>query len=70
MQIAEYLVNLTGGPTQYFALSNKMKQISEMRDYIRLGKKGGLLKDCVTEHPCQIIRLYSSGDEHMSTVHR
>jgi hypothetical protein len=39
MQIAEYLVNLTRDPTEYFALSNKMKQISEMRDYIKLGKE-------------------------------
>jgi len=39
MQIAEYLVNLSRDPTQYFALGNKMKQISEMRDYIKLGKE-------------------------------
>jgi len=37
MGIVEHLVNLTWDPTQYFALGNKMKQISEMRVYIKLG---------------------------------
>jgi ribosomal protein S15P/S13E len=36
MGIVEHLENLTRDPTQYFALGNKMKQISKMRDYIKL----------------------------------
>ena len=34
------------GPTQYFALRNTMKQISEMRDYIKLGKEANTEKMC------------------------
>jgi len=56
-------------PNQYFALGNKIKQISEMRNYIILRKRG-LLKECVTEHRCGIVRLHRSGDEQMSIVHR
>jgi len=54
MQIVEQPVNLTRDPTQYFALGNKMKQISEMRDYIKVGKRG-LPKDCVTEHTGMVM---------------
>jgi hypothetical protein len=39
MGIVEHLVTIPRDPTQYFALGNKLKQISEMRDYIKLGGK-------------------------------
>jgi hypothetical protein len=50
-----------------------LKQISEMRDYIKLGGKKSKYwkkKKHVTEHLCWIVRLYSSGDEQMSIVHK
>jgi len=46
MQIAEHLVNLTRDTIQYFALGNKMKQISEMMDYIKLGKAANTERMC------------------------
>jgi hypothetical protein len=39
------------GPTQNFALRNKIKQISEMRDYIKLGKGAN------TERMCYLTSL-------------
>jgi hypothetical protein len=46
MWIVEHLVNLTRDPTQYFALGNKIKQISEMSDYIKLGKEATTERMC------------------------
>jgi len=40
MRISEHLVNISRDPTQYFAIGNKMKQISEMMNYVKLRKKG------------------------------
>jgi len=40
------LINLTRDPTQKFALRNTMKQISEMRDYIKLGKEANTERMC------------------------
>jgi len=39
------------GPTQNFALRNTMKQISEMRYYIKLGKEAN------TERMCYLTSL-------------
>jgi len=70
MWTAEHLLNLTRDPTQYFAPGNKMKQISEMKDYIKLGKEANTARRCYWTllSVCKVIQQWWWKNEHCTQV--